>query len=445
MRAALLALALLTASLAQADPPPKRPVPAYDGRAQAPTTAGDVARTTLRVLLFPIRIVIDYGVRWPLGELISAVENVHGVRRAVRNLFLRPPTPTLTFVPLAFYDFGFQSPIGLRAVWRRGFLSPGSSFAVKLGTGGADFWRGDFGLVIAVPQTHGFRFGVEASARRRPDQQFFGIGPRSPHAARARYLHARFGVLAHLGWRELSMFAATAVTFTAASYFNGGPSIEDRVATGGIAALPAGYDGLVGTERFGATLALDTREAYDSPEVRENGARLDALVERVRARDIGHWLHVDATLGIALRLDPPGEYKLDVRLRMELVEPSTSLADDEVPFFELATIGGARDLRGLANGRGRGLSAAALTVDYQWPLAAWLDTTLYVGAGNVYDGRFSNLTAGSLRGSFGMGLSLAGFSYERQIELWAAVGTDPFDEGANVSSFRLVFGYSRDY
>jgi len=82
VRALLVALALVTTSVADAAPP-KRPVPAYDGRASKPTTAGDVARTTLRVLLFPIRIVVDYGVRWPLGKLITVTEQSRGVRATI--------------------------------------------------------------------------------------------------------------------------------------------------------------------------------------------------------------------------------------------------------------------------------------------------------------------------------------------------------------------------
>jgi len=449
VRAALVAIALLPASIAHAGPqrPPRRPVPSYDGRAQPPATAGDAALAAARAILFPIRLAVDHGVRWPLGALISTAEHSRGVRRAIRYLFLQPPTPTMSITPIAFYDFGFQSSIGLRLYWKDGFLTPGSKFALKLGTGGTDWWRGDGAIVVAVPRTHGFRAGFDAGMRRRPDQQFFGIGPRTPQSARARYLNARFGVTAHAGWRELSLLAGSTSTLTAASHFDDSASIEDRVAAGRIAALPAGYGELVETQRLGAAISLDSRGARDSPERERasSGARLDGVVEQVRASELGRWLHVEATAGGALRLDRPGEHKLDLRLRFELVEPSAAIDGGAIPFLELATIGGSRDLRGFASGRGRGLSAAALTLDYQWPLAAWLDATLYLGAGNVFDRRLAGLTAGKLRGSVGLGLALAGLTNERQLELWAAVGTEPFDEGAEASSFRLVFGYSHDY
>jgi hypothetical protein len=115
----------------------------------------------------------------------------------------------MSVIPIAFYDFGFQSSIGLRFLWNNGFLTPGSKFSLKLGTGGVDWWR-DGTIVVAVPETRGFRVGFDASARRRPDQQFFGIGARTPQTARARYLNARFAVGLSAGWRELSLHAVQA-------------------------------------------------------------------------------------------------------------------------------------------------------------------------------------------------------------------------------------------
>jgi hypothetical protein len=237
-------------------------------------------------------------------------------------------------------------------------------------------------------------------------------------------------------------------TFAGTSHFSEGLSIEDQIAVGRIAAEPPGYRSLVVTQRIGGTLALDTRGRRPDthePDYTSSGARLDAVIERVRDREIGEWLHLDATLGGALRLDRVGEHKLDLRMRIELIRPLGGIAGADIPFVELASVGGSRDLRGFASGRGRDLSAAAFMLDYQWPLAAWLDATLYLAAGNVFGRSLSGFSAGALRGSGGMGLALAGLSPNRQVELWTAIGTDPFDEGAEVTSFRLVLGYSRDY
>ena len=438
-----------TAAPPTAAPPAHRPVPDYDGRGDPPTTFGDVARGVVRVVLFPVRIVIDYGVRWPLGKLITAAEHSRRVRSAIRYLFLSPPAPTMSVYPIAFYDFGFQSSIGVRFSWTSGFLTPGSKFGLKLGTGGADWWRADGTVVVAAPaRFDGLHAGIDGGFRRRPDQQFFGLGPRAPQAAVARYLQARMGATAFVGWPELSLFVASMATFAGTSNFADGLSVEQQITAGRITAEPPGYRSLVVTQRVGGTLALDTRGRRPDTNERDytsSGVRLDAVIERVRDREIGDWLHVDATLGGALRLDRTGEHKLDLRMRIEMIQPLGVLTRGEIPFVELASVGGSRDLRGFASGRGRDLSAAAFMLDYQWPLAAWLDATLYLSAGNVFGQALSGFSAGTLRASAGMGLALAGLSPNRQVELWSAVGTDPFDAGAEVTSFRLVLGYSRDY
>ncbi|HLL25852.1 MAG TPA: hypothetical protein VK427_27125 [Kofleriaceae bacterium] len=438
MRRSIAAIALLCASLALAAP--KRPRPDYDGRPAPSPTVTDVALGAIRVVLFPVRIVVDYGVRWPIGKLVAAAEHSRGVRTVISYLFLQPATPTMSVIPLAFFDFGFQSSIGVRFLWTTGFLTPGSKFSLKLATGGDDWWRGDGTVLVAAPARFGgFFAGVDTGIGRRPDPQFFGIGPRTPHAARARYLQARFGVAAYVGWHELQLVAATVSHIAGTSNFNDNLSIDDQVAAGRISALPPGYRDLVVTTRYGARVALDTRGRYKRTT---SGARVDGFVERVRDEEIGSWLHLDATVGGALRLDRVNEHKLDLRMRIELVLASD---DVDVPFLELASFGGTRDLRGFAAGRGRDYSAATLTLDYHWPVAAWLDSTLYLGAGNVFGKRLSGLTAGKLRASMGLGLSLAGLSAERQVELWAAVGSNPLDEDFAAPSFRLVLGYSHDY
>jgi hypothetical protein len=421
-------------------PPARRAVPDYDGRGDAPTTAGDVVRGIGRVLLFIPRVVVDYGIRWPVGYAVRNVEHSRGARAAFRYLFLQPPAPTMSIFPIAFYDFGFQSSIGVRMVWTNGFLTPGSKVSIKLGTGGRDWWRADSKLTVAAP--YGLRPGLDFGVRNRPDQQFFGLGPRTPQSALARYAHSRASVSAHVGWPQLQLFVASVTSAASTSRFSDDAAIEDQVAAGRIAELPAGYREILATRRFGARLALDSRLQHTSGSPPASGARLDALVERVRDQERGSWTHVEATLGGALLLDAVGEYKLDLRARVELV---SSTSEVTVPFLELPSIGGSRDLRGFGSGRGRDLSAAALTLDYQWPLAAWLDATLYLGVGNVFGENLSGFYAGALRASAGLGLGLAGLDDERQIELWAATGTDPLDEGLNATAFRLVLGYTHDY
>lgn len=434
---ASLALALAASPVRADDAPARRTPPIYDGRTEErPTSAGDVSRAVGRAVLFPLYAAVEYGGRKPTGFLVSTLEQSRTARRVFRYLFLGPPPTGPSFYPMAFYDFGFTSSVGLRMVWANNFLTPGSSIAVKLAAGDSDWRRADASLRVALPA--GFAASTDLQMRRRPDHTFHGIGSRSSEDALARYTLSRASAAVGLGWRGLTAFAGVSTLSASDSEYSGDASIPMQVAAGRIAGEPAGYGELLVVERAGARLALDTRG-----EVRaQSGARLDATVERAREAEHGAWTRLEAIVGGALRLDPVHEYKLDLRLRVELVEPDAGV---EVPFLELASIGGSRDLRGFASGRGRDASAVALTLDYQWPIAAWLDATAYVGAGNVFGPRLEGFYAGKLRGSFGGGLAFNGFGADRQIELWSAVGTDPFDEGLHVSSFRLVLGYSYDY
>jgi hypothetical protein len=453
-RVAMVALAMaLTAALgtARADGGPigftprralhRRHVPNYDGRGPAPATTTDGLLAIPRAVLFPLRIAFDYGIRRPIGAAIAGAESSHGLRKAFHWLFLRPKTPTPMIFPVAMYDFGFKPSVGARVLWTDGFLTPGSRLSVKLGTGGHQTWRTDVAVKVGLGPAY---IAAAAGARERPDLVFYGVGADTPSTARARYRERRLdasvragAVLAGAG--EASVYGAIAQHRFDASSYAGDPSIEDAVASGAIAAVPAGYADDYTAVKTGAAIALDTRGR--GARRTTSGARLDASIER--SFELGDtsksWTRIDATLGASLLLDPVGERKLDVKLRVEHV--SAAMATD-VPFTELPTASG---LRGFAGGRLRGDSAVAMIAEYDWPIAAWLDAHAHAGVGNVFGRDFSGVSAGALRGSAGLGLSIAGMPSERQVRLQAAVGTEPFDHGLDVSSFRLVLGFANDY
>jgi hypothetical protein len=154
------------------------------------------------------------------------------------------------------------------------------------------------------------------------------------------------------------------------------------------------------------------------------------------------WTKLEFVLGGSVLLDPVAERKLDVRLGVELIEPDHDM--DVIPFPELPTIAGGNWLRGLSPGRIYGESAAAFLLDYNWPLAAWLDAHANLGAGNVFDDQLDGFSLGRLRGSFGGSLTIAGLS-ERQIGASLHFGTEPFSEGFDVTNYRLILEYSGDY
>src|SRR5450755_2979389 len=86
--------ALLCASLAIASggwaAEDKRKLPDYGNRGDPSTTVGDVAIWVPRILLSPVYLVTEYGIRWPLGHAIAAAERAN--------------------VPQTLYDFFFFGP-----------------------------------------------------------------------------------------------------------------------------------------------------------------------------------------------------------------------------------------------------------------------------------------------------------------------------------------------
>jgi hypothetical protein len=447
-RAVIVALALAGA-VAQADDkppepkqPPHREVPDYDGRESPPPSAADVLLWVPRVVLFPVRLVVDYGVRRPIGFVVRKAEHSKGFREFVANLFKEVEDANPLIFPVVLVDFGFKSSVGVRAIWRRGYLIPKSDVTVRAGTGGTDWWRADAGIKTKFDA---LRATAIAGASTRPDYVFYGIGRDTRTANKARYgatkLFARGSLGGHvkgLGDALLS-FGISDNELTSSNY-NGDPSIEDQVMAGRIPAPPIGYESDYFTARVGGRITLDTR--FDGKRAR-SGARLDASVERVWDLTAETaWTRVDLMVGGGLLLDRVAERKLDVRLGIEIVEPDRDAT--QIPFLELATISGAPWLRGLPTGRLYGASAVALLVDYNWPLAAWLDAHAHLGAGNVFDSELSGFALRHLRGSFGGALTIAGLS-ERQIGVSLHFGTDPLGEELNVSSARFILEYSSDY
>jgi hypothetical protein len=440
--AAALAIVLASAPAHADAPPPRREVPDYDGREPPPATPGDALRWIPRAVLFPARLVVDYGVRRPFGYVVQKTEHSKRVRRVLRDLFREIEDANPLIFPVALVDFGFKPSVGARVIWRRGYLVPKSDVTARAGTGGRNWWRADLGIKAKLGA---LRPTAIVGANDRPDYVFHGIGRDTPAAAKARYaarkLFARGTIGGHMQGigDALLSFAATDNELSSSTY-DGDPSIEEQVAAGRIAALPVGYEQDYRTLRAGARVTLDTR--FDGKRAR-SGARFDGAVDRVfDLTTETSWTRVELMLGAGLLLDPVAERKLDVSLGVEFVEPDHEAT--QIPFLELATISGAPWLRGLPQGRLYGASAAALLVDYHWPLAAWLDAHAHLGAGNVFDPGLGGFALGHLRGSFGGALTIAGLG-ERQIGVSLHFGTEPLGDGFDVSSVRFILEYSSDY
>ncbi len=435
----LLGLAGLSSSLtASAESQPERPLPDYDGRGGRgqPTTPGQVALWVPRVVLFPVYLVTEYVVRRPLGYAITAAEKAE-LPAALYDFFAFGPDHKAGFVPIAFVDFGFYPSVGLYAFWDdAGF--PGHALRLRATTGGRRWLSGAVSERFQL--TRQSNVALNASASRRPDYAYYGIGPDTREAVRSRYgadiveLRATW----HAGfWRSSSV--ETTFGYRGASFypgdFGGDPSLTQQVANGAFS-LPDGYtDGYrAGFHR--TQITIDTRREEDS---RESGGRLvlrgEQGLDPTQSRAAG-WLRYGASLGGFLDLGDHGGRIVSLSVAAEMTDP---LGGQPVPFTELTTLGGNEQMPGFRAGRLHGRSGAAVTLRYSWPIWIWLDGSLQAAVGNVYGEHLSGISWGESRFSGAIGMESRG-SRDSVFQLQMGFGTETCNSGAYVNSIRVVVG-----
>ena len=118
------------------------------------------------------------------------------------------------------------------------------------------------------------------------------------------------------------------------------------------------------------------------------------------------------------------------------------LGNGSIPFTELVSLGGETWMTGYFPGRLLDRSAAVAKLSYAWPVAPWLDGDIQVAVGNVFDAHLDGFKPDLLRLSAGIGLTTNG---DAPIELLVGFGTETFQQGATVDSFRIAFGFPRRF
>lgn len=433
------ACALSCAGTAHAAPP-KREVPDYDGRGGEPTTPGDVALWVPRIALAPMYAVSEFVVRRPLGVLITAAEQGN-VPKVLYDFFAFGPDHKVGIAPVAFLDFGFNPSVGVYAFWDDAFAK-GHDLRFHGST-----WGGDW---LAGVLTERFRFNEKDSLTinftgiRRPDLLYFGTGARTVGSDRSRYAMDKLEVAALLdvhGWRTSRAQIGTgmrSVSFFDGHYYND-PNIDQSVQAGAFA-RPPGFTRGYTAQISHLLLAFDNRLPHPAPG---SGVRLEAQGEQgsdVRRSPAAGWLRYGATAAGYLDLTDHGRV-VSLAATAVLVDP---LGREEVPFTELASLGGSGPLRGFLPGRLFGRSATALVAHYRWPVWAFVDGSIQAGVGNVFGERFEDFKPKLLRFSSAIGVETVG-SPDGSLEILLGFGTETFDHGGQVDSVRFVLGSNRGF
>jgi hypothetical protein len=421
-------------------PSPKRPVPDYSGRGPEPTTAGDVALWVPRVVLSPLYLVSEYVIRWPLSVAVPAAERAD-LPRKVYDFFTFGPEHKAGFAPVGMFDFDFNPSVGIYVFWNdAGFK--GDDWHAHVEAWPTDWVAGSLTDHIQIDDRDAVQFRVEGV--RRPDHVFYGIGPDTRQRYQSRYGEDRFDGGAKYEWRFWrGSRIQTAVGLRAANIYDGhwggDPSLTTKAATG-VFALPAGFGGGYTAEYNRASFALDSRRPWPEPG---SGFRAEAQAEQgsdVRNSPASGWMRYGASAGAYLDLNQRGRV-VSLSAMTLFADP---LGERPVPFTELASLGGDGPMRGYFSGRMVGRSAAAAALHYVWPIGPWLGGNIEAGVGNAFDEHLQGFRASRLRFSGDIGISSLGLT-DYPIELIFGMGSETFEQGGTIDSFRLTLSVNHGF
>jgi hypothetical protein len=418
----------------------ERPLPDYDGREPPATTPGDVLLWVPRVIFFPVYLVAEYLIRAPLGFLIAGAER-SGAPAWLYNLFTFGSNHEAGVIPTVYADFAFYPSVGVYAFWDNAFFEH-HDLRIRAAFGGDDW------LVASFSERYNFgadrrdRIALEGTAMRRPDYTFFGIGPDTRQSNLSRYglgyLEGRAMVDVR-PWRESTLHAQ--LTLRDSKFFRGGydddPTLADRVAAGNLQLPPAYTEGY--TLLSGQFLA-----SFDSRKPRpEPGSGVRVAVEAVPGSLLGQgggFVRYAGTVGGFW--DVNGRRRvLALALGARFIEP---IGNPTIPFTELVTLGGTEPMKGLYPGRLYDRSAIVAGLAYRWPIWIWLDGLMRMEFGNVFGEHLEGFRAGRIRWSGALGVESNGEA-DSAFQLQFGAGSETFESGAKVDSFRFAVGATHGF
>jgi hypothetical protein len=435
------ALAIVTAwSLRARAATEKRQVPDYDGRGAPPASVGDTLIWAPRVLASPLYLVSEYALRRPLGALVVTAERDNWPR-AIVDFFTFDAEHKAGIFPTAFVDFGFRPSAGLYFFWDDA-LARKNAIRLHAATWGVDW------LTATVADRYALgddaTVALRCEATRRSDFVFHGIGPRSLQSDLTRYSADRLEGSAVFDTAPLpSLRLGSSVGVRRTRFREGsccaGPSLLDRIQEGAVAPPPGleGYD--LGFSRM--DLSIDSR--LEKGHSSGTGVRLELQGEgafRLDNTPPSSFVGYGGSIGGFVDLTGTRRV-LSLSLAASFVDP---LLGSEIPFPELVHLGGSGPMRGYRDGRLLGRSAAVATLQYEWPIWVWLDGSIQVAAGNVFGAHLSDFDPRLARLSGTVGIRTSG-SPDHRFEILTGFGTETWEDGLKVTSFRLMIGATRGF
>jgi hypothetical protein len=429
-------LAAIAAGAAVSHADPKREVPDYDGRGNPDADAGSWALWIPRVALSPLYLTNEYLLRRPLGALVRKAERDRWADSFVQ-LFTFGEGGKNLLVPTALFDFGLLPSVGFYYAGDD-FIAPGNTLRIHGATWGSRWINATVGDRYALSASESLQARVEF--RRSAENLFVGIGPDAVSGTRSRFglqridgsvrYRRRFGESrfdVETGIQRLAFLAGDCCH---------DPSLDTRIASGEVMA-PPGYRDPYATVYGRVGLSLDSRRPRPEPGdgvYMQLTARPSVDMEGSRS-----WIEYGGVAGGALDLTG---YRRTLRLQVAL-DFVDDMTGGPVPFTEYAAFD--RELLpGFLPGWLIGKSAATAQLGYSWPVWLGLDAQARFTMGNAFGARLDGFAADKLRmsGDFGFTTSPA---LDQGFELRLGVGTETFEQGAAITSVRVIVGSRRGF
>ncbi len=426
--------------------PPKRALPDYGNRGPRPTTAGDVALTTVRVIVSPLYFVSEYVVRRPLEVAIPAAERSN-VPKTLYDFFLFGPDHKAGVVPTFLADFGLRPSVGLYGFWDDAFV-PKHDLIVHGSTWGSDWLAGGITDRVRFEKGSPDNESLTLTAVTRPDHPYYGIGPRSLQSSESRYGALKVELTETLD-KHASRFVALhagvglrAVDFHDGDHIDGDPTLAQSIASGALPP-PPGYSNDYTLFASQLRLIVDSRGTKEmtgnDKETSGTGVRLQVGGEHdgdLRDGARAGWVKYGGALTGAVDLDAHHRV-LSLTAFALFVDPMSHGV--VVPFTELASLGGLQPMRAYLAGRMIDRSAFVTTLEYRWPVWAVLDGSIRAELGNVFDAHLNDFAVNLLRFSGSIGLETSAAS-DNPLQILFGVGSETFAQGGQIDSFRFFVG-----
>lgn len=399
------------------------PVPGEEsGRLDKVDDGDGVGRLAARTVLWLPRLAIDL-VWFPVHGVFVLTDRYH-IEKLYYRVFYNA-NQTVGLVPVAVFRSGLGLDIGARFV-ASDIFGEHERFSLQATTGRAVGQRHREGANLSFGSgdrfSKHFALGLTGSFDRRPADPFYGIGngddrtdevPAMPvdpsvddfsREVKYRYQEARAAIVADIKPTQEIRFRLTG----ALTDLEFEPS-SDGIPIGTVY-NEADIPGFGGVQHAYGELEVrwDTRDRstpWESAQIPTQGSLVEGYIGRIDRLDGGKdfWRY-GGELQHFFRL-ARGPRVLIARLHAAGVTGSR----EDVPFTELAMLGGGDFLRGYSYNRFRDRAAAFGSLQYEWDLSHFTAAYLFTDVGRVWES-FEDITAKGLRVGYGIGIDVHGES-----------------------------------